>query len=37
MKVPVIQQFNNNSSDNESDWEVSDSLSSEESCDVWLP
>ena len=26
-----------NSSDNESDWEVSDILSSEDSCDEWLP
>ena len=25
-----------NSSDNESDWEVSDFLSSEDSCDEWL-
>ena len=27
----------NNSSENESDWEVSDFLSSEDSCDEWLP
>ena len=27
----------NNSSDNENDWKVSDSLSSEDSYDEWLP
>ena len=27
----------NNSSENESDWKVSDFLSSEDSCDEWLP
>ena len=38
MKTKMFKgQKNNNSSDNKSDWEVSDFLSSEEPCDEWLP
>ena len=33
--VQVLED--NNSSDNESDWNVSDFLSSEDSCDDWSP